>query len=101
MKSVTLAINTITQVSPAGNRDFINIQNNDANNVYASFDSDVATAATGGTNPLTANNGWIIPGNGGTLFISNDGNRNLYNKPVYLLSVGGTAANAIRIQGEQ
>lgn len=101
MKSVTLAANVITQVSAAGNRDFINIQNNDANSIYASYDSDVATAATGGTNPLTANNGWIVPGGGGTLSISNDGLRNVWNKPVYLLSVAGTAANAIRIQGEQ
>ena len=91
MTSPALPAATPTLVSAAGNRDFINIQNNDASDIYAKFDGDSGT--------LTAALGWVIPANGGTLFISNDGNRNVYNKDVYLLSVGGVAAGVVKIQG--
>ena len=93
MKSVTLAAATVTKVSDAGNRDFINIQNNDSADIYACYDGGDHTA-------LDNTTGWIIPASGGTLFISNDGGKNPWNKAVYLYSVAGTSTKAVRIQGE-
>lgn len=92
MKSPALAAATPVLVSAAGNRDFINIQNNDGGDIYAKYDGSAVT--------LDNTTGWVIPANGGTLFISNDGNRNVYNKAVYLYSVGGVAAGVVKIQGE-
>lgn len=96
MKSMTLIADTPTLVSAGGPRDFLNIQNNDSADIYCSYDgaTDAATA-------LDDTNGWVIGANGGTLFISNDGNKSAFNKPVYLYSVAGTSTNAVRVQGAE
>jgi len=94
MKAITLAAATPKKISNAGNRNFINIQNNDAADVYACYDGGQGDA---GVN-LDDTTGWVIPANGGTLFISNDGNRNVYTNEVWLYSVAG-AAGTVRVQG--
>lgn len=83
-----------TLVAAAGNRDFLHVLNNSDTTLYFSYDSDVATALS----TLTVNNGFpIAPG--GVLVLSNDGHRNIYNRPVYC--VHGDAANdkEVRVQG--
>lgn len=90
MKAVTLAAGVAQKVASAGNRDFINIQNVGAGDAYACYDGSATT--------VTAANGWLIGANGGELFISNDGNRNVYNHEVWVISTPGTE---LRIQGEE
>lgn len=92
MKQVTVGT-TPTLLSPAGNRDFLNIFNNDTNPVYLQYDGSESS-----TPPvtLTVDNGWPVPA-GGSLYISNDGNRNLWNHNIYAISAAGGAD--VRIQG--
>lgn len=89
MKSVSLLAGVVTLIDPAGNRDFINIQNNNSDDVWVCYDGADQTL-------LTQNSGWKIPANGGTLFLSNDGNRNVYNKAVYGFSL---VDNGVIVQG--
>ena len=59
----------------------------------AAITSTVAFQAKRG---LTVDNGWPIPA-GGQLYISNDGNRNIWNKEIWAISAAGGAD--VRIQG--
>lgn len=95
MNNYTLAAGSVTKISGAGNRDFFHIFNNSGSVLYICYDSDDGTAATGGTNPLTAVNG--IPIADQSFFqLNNDGNRNVFIKPIYVLSPAG---GDVRIQG--
>lgn len=88
MKSVTCGT-TPTLIDGAGNRDYINIYNNGANTVFLQYDGGDPTS-------LTVSNGWPVPA--GTWYVlSNDGNRNVYNKAVYVISAAG--GEDLRIQG--
>jgi len=46
---------------------------------------------------LSTSTGWPIEANGGTLYVNNDGNRNVFNKEVWAISAAGNAE--IRVQG--
>ena len=89
MKAVTVDT-TIggVQIAAAGNRDFINIYNNSGQTLFISYDGDSAA--------LTVNTGWPIPA-GQYFALSNDANRNVYNKEVRGIVAGGTAD--VRVQG--
>ncbi len=88
MKAVSVT-NAITKIDDAGNRDFINIYNNGGETLFLQYDG-------GDPTTLTKDNGWPVPA--GTWFtISNDGNRNVYNKAVYGITASG--AVDVRVQG--
>jgi hypothetical protein len=93
MKAVTVGT-TPTLLDVAGNRDFLNIYNNDSQPIFIQYDGSDSNGASPTT--LTPTNGWPIPA-GGQLYLSNDGHRNVYNKAVYAISVAGGAD--VRVQG--
>lgn len=96
MKDVALTTGVVTQISPAGNRDFLHIQNIDtAATVYLQYDgSDTSTPPV----TLSAANGFpLLPG--AIFVIENIGPRNIYLKTVNAFqSSGGTTH--LRVQGE-
>lgn len=89
MKAVTVGT-TPTQLDVAGNRDWINIFNNDSQPIFVQYDGSENSVT------LTVNNGWPVPA-GGQLYLSNDGNRNVYRSAVFAISAAGGAD--VRVQG--
>ena len=92
MTTASVSSATPVKLSSSGNRDFCAIYNNGGATLYVCFDG---SAGANGAN-LTAANGFPIP-SGQSLFISNDGNRNVYNQEIWGISGGATLD--VRIQG--
>lgn len=87
MKAQTLTT-TAAQIAPAGDRDFLHIQNNSAGDIFVKYDGD--------SDEVTAANGVKIAA-GEWLCLNNDGTRNIFNKEVRGITAAGTAD--IRVQG--
>jgi hypothetical protein len=79
-----------TELSPAGNRDFLHIFNNGSQTLYIQYDGD-------STNVLSDANGWPVPA-GDYYALDNDGNRNVFNKQVLGFVPSGSVE--VRIQGD-
>jgi len=78
---------TVTELAPAGNRDFLHIFNNSDVVIYVSWD---------GTNSTVAG-GWPLYPNGG-FTLDNTGPRTIFNKRVTAIH-GGSGDKEVRIQG--
>lgn len=90
MKAFNVTTAAQEAVAP-GNRDFVHIYNNSDAVIYAKYD--------GSATALTTANGIPIPV-AGFLILNNDGQRNLFNKPIELIH-GGAGNKEVRIQGEE
>lgn len=89
MKTMTLTT-TAQQIAPAGDRDFLHIQNNSAGDIYLKYDGD-ADEVTAAAGVKLAAGEWLI--------LNNDGTRRIFNKEVRGIMLAGTAD--IRVMGAE
>lgn len=90
MKAVNVTT-TAAEIVPAGNRDFVHIQNVSTETIYFKYD--------GSATALTTANGMPVPPDG-FLILNNDGSRNLFNKAIFAIH-GGAGNQEIRVQGDE
>jgi hypothetical protein len=82
--------NTSTLIAAAGNRDFLHIYNNSDEIIYVKYDGDSDTVTTSNGMPIAV---------AGVLTLNNDGQRNLFNKPVYGICASG--GKEVRVAGDE
>ena len=90
MKAVNITTSP-TLIANPGNRDFLHVYNNSDEVIYVVYDGDATTLTTSNGMPIAV---------GGVLTLNNDGQRNLFNKPVYGIH-GGTGNKEVRVQGAE
>lgn len=80
---------TAAEIVPAGNRDFVSIQNVSEEDIYLKFDGSAVA--------LTTANGRLLSG-GAEIFLENAGPRQIYRHSVWAIH-GGVGDKEVRIQG--
>ena len=91
MQAITVGT-TAVQLAPAGNRDFVHIQNLGTVPIFVCYDG---SEGASGVNLTTSSGVKIVPGQ--TFTLDNVGVRNIYNKQVW--GISGTAGQDVRVMG--
>lgn len=89
MKAVTVDTTAGgVQIAPAGDRDFVHVQNNGATDIFVKYDGS-ATALTAANGVKVAAGEWLV--------LNNDGSKKIFNKEVRGITSAGSSD--VRVMG--